>query len=1234
VSSISSYAFQGCSGLLRLNSSSDGLFNVPSGVTAISDYSFSGCSAATEFAMSDSVESVGQYAFSGCPLVTKFNSASAAALAVPSSCASIGECAFQGMALVQTLTVPSTCESIGLGAFKGCGSLVTVSLPFCGASASAAYKEAVFGYAFGYASVSALTGSSASDSFVNSKYGSQPAGTVWQYSDSGSYSHSYYYYIPSTIRTVSITAQASVPTAAFNGCDFITSISVPGSVSSISSYAFQGCSGLLRLNSSSDGLFNVPAGVTAISDYSFSGCSAATEFAMSDSVESVGQYAFSGCPLVTKFNSASAAALAVPSSCASIGECAFQGMALVQTLTVPSTCESIGLGAFKGCGSLVTVSLPFCGASASAAYKEAVFGYAFGYASVSALTGSSASDSFVNSKYGSQPAGTVWQYSDSGSYSHSYYYYIPSTIRTVSITAQASVPTAAFNGCDFITSISVPGSVSSISSYAFQGCSGLLRLNSSSDGLFNVPAGVTAISDYSFSGCSAATEFAMSDSVESVGQYAFSGCPLVTKFNSASAAALAVPSSCASIGECAFQGMALVQTLTVPSTCESIGLGAFKGCGSLVTVSLPFCGASASAAYKEAVFGYAFGYASVSALTGSSASDSFVNSKYGSQPAGTVWQYSDSGSYSHSYYYYIPSTIRTVSITAQASVPTAAFNGCDFITSISVPGSVSSISSYAFQGCSGLLRLNSSSDGLFNVPAGVTAISDYSFSGCSAATEFAMSDSVESVGQYAFSGCPLVTKFNSASAAALAVPSSCASIGECAFQGMALVQTLTVPSTCESIGLGAFKGCGSLVTVSLPFCGASASAAYKEAVFGYAFGYASVSALTGSSASDSFVNSKYGSQPAGTVWQYSDSGSYSHSYYYYIPSTIRTVSITAQASVPTAAFNGCDFITNIHLLVEHPTIGDYAFQNCSATITYDVPLTEVQTVWDGTTIASSYQSGTGTSSDPYLIYYPSQFVYFIAQVNSGLSYADTYFKLCSNIDLNNKAINPMSVFAGHFIGDGRSVKNFTITGTANPLGLFCTLSGSVDGLAITGFTISGTYDTDASTMVVVGGLAGLCSGTITNCYAVGSITATNKYGITVGGLVGSLSGTATNCYANVSVSDTSTLNYAYAGGLAGKITGAATGSFAVGSVSAHGYVQSYSQNGGFVGDLDVTATLTDCYRSSAQSLTRFGVSNSYANELGTSATTADIVSWCKAHWSTSAWNFNATLPTLVRIANS
>jgi hypothetical protein len=1118
------YAFYNASFLTAIN--------LDASLTGIGDYCFANCSGLTAMSIPDGVTSIGASSLSGCSSLQKLvvpfagtsstsnsylglifgqtsytGSYSANGYYVPSTLTDLTikggtliSNACNGMSSVVTLLIGDNVTSIGQNAFKGFTSLTSASLPFCGRSANEASSSSYYGV------------------------------LSWAFDQTnGDYTSGQ---VPASLRSVSITAQTAIPSYAFQGCSKITSVTIPATVASIGESAFNGCSSLSRLNSTTDGLFNVPSGVTAIQGWAFYNCSAVTEFTMSDSVASIGQCAFYGCPLVGKFNSDTEGVLAVPSSCASIGSNAFQGMSLISSISVPSTCLSIGQNAFKGFTSLTSASLPFCGRSANEASSSSCYGV------------------------------LSWAFDQTnGDYTSGQ---VPASLRSVSITAQTAIPSYAFQGCSKITSVTIPATVASIGESAFNGCSSLSRLNSTTDGLFNVPSGVTAIQGWAFYNCSAVTEFTMSDSVASIGQCAFYGCPLVGKFNSDTEGVLAVPSSCASIGSNAFQGMSLISSISVPSTCLSIGQNAFKGFTSLTSASLPFCGRSANEASSSSCYGV------------------------------LSWAFDQTnGDYTSGQ---VPASLRSVSITAQTAIPSYAFQGCSKITSVTIPATVASIGESAFNGCSSLSRLNSTTDGLFNVPSGVTAIQGWAFYNCSAVTEFTMSDSVASIGQCAFYGCPLVGKFNSDTEGVLAVPSSCASIGSNAFQGMSLISSISVPSTCLSIGQNAFKGFTSLTSASLPFCGRSANEASSSSCYGV------------------------------LSWAFDQTnGDYTSGQ---VPASLRSVSITAQTAIPSYAFQGCSKLTEV---LAQTTSGTNSFANCTATISYDIPLTEIQTPWNGTAIASSYQSGTGTSSDPYLIYYPSQFVYFIAQVNSGLSYADTYFKLCSNIDLNNKAINPMSVFAGHFIGGGRSVKNFTITGTANPLGLFCTLSGSVDGLGITGFTISGTYDTDASTMVVVGGLAGLCSGTITNCYAVGSITATNKYGLTVGGLVGSLTGTATNCYANVSVSDTSTLNYAYAGGFAGKITGTVTGSFAVGNVSAHGYVQSYSQNGGFVGDLDAAATLTDCYRSSAQSLTRFGVSNSYANELGTSATTADIVSWCKAHWSTSAWNFNATLPTLVRV---
>ena len=193
-------------------------------------------------------------------------------------------------------------------------------------------------------------------------------------------------------------------------------------------------------------------------------------------------------------------------------------------------------------------------------------------------------------------------------------------------------------------------------------------------------------------------------------------------------------------------------------------------------------------------------------------------------------------------------------------------------------------------------------------------------------------------------------------------------IPESAFENKIGLVKVVVPDSVTSIGVGAFKGCNAIEGITLPFLGGSMNTTASDAVFGYIFGvttktvskggnYSSYyDASTGENVyspesltvgSTNLVNYRAGTstemyQPEGTTWQYSCYSAYNsvysayylRSYYYYIPSSIKNVIITKQTEIPVAAFNGCDFIETITLSVDVENIGDYAFQNCNATIQY------------------------------------------------------------------------------------------------------------------------------------------------------------------------------------------------------------------------------------------------------------------------------------------------------------
>ena len=165
-----------------------------------------------------------------------------------------------------------------------------------------------------------------------------------------------------------------------------------------------------------------------------------------------------------------------------------------------------------------------------------------------------------------------------------------------------------------------------------------------------------------------------------------------------------------------------------------------------------------------------------------------------------------------------------------------------------------------------------------------------------------------------------------------------------------------------------------------------------------------------------------------------------------------------------------------------------------------------------------------------------------------------------------------SDFDGTFIGNGHTISNLTINSNSNYRGLFgyTGSASAISSLTLTNVNVAGgdrtgalsgcNYGTISDCTVSgkvsgtsVGGLVGINSeGTISNCYAICTVSGTGS----AGGLVGSNSeGIVSNCYATGSVSGTTM----HTGGLAGYNDGTVSNCYATGSVSGNEYV------GGLVG---------------------------------------------------------------------
>ena len=267
---------------------------------------------------------------------------------------------------------------------------------------------------------------------------------------------------------------AAIASEAFKDCFNLTNVTLPDSITKIESSAFSGCNGLLEIT--------IPNGVTSIGNSAFKGCTGLTKINVPNSVTSIGASAFSGCTNLLE--------LTIADGVKTIGASAFYGCNGLTEISVPNSVTSIGNGAFRGCNRLESITLPFVGANKSTSTEQQTsqsisqyaFGYIFGGATkieqgtvVTPTPPSSTSDWIYQGQ--SAYKGVF----SNGSYDYHFYgYYIPASLKSVTITDVTKISAYAFYGCKMLTSVIIPDSVTSIGAEAFNGCVSPTRVDFSS----------------------------------------------------------------------------------------------------------------------------------------------------------------------------------------------------------------------------------------------------------------------------------------------------------------------------------------------------------------------------------------------------------------------------------------------------------------------------------------------------------------------------------------------------------------------------------------------------------------------------------------------------------------------------------------------------------------------------------------------------------------------------------
>lgn len=483
---------------------------------------------------------------------------------------------------------------------------------------------------------------------------------------------------------------------AFAGCSGVTEVRVPDTVRVIDNYAFVSCTRLAAIN--------LPKGLEKIGEYAFDGCKSLVSLDLPSDVGEVGYYAFpQGTPLVLHLPRKTAARLVRLICCYPDQPTRYYNQSLIFS-EEPMEEES----------------------------AEGQFAWRFIVRDGEAVLGE-AKDAFP-----------VVSTSVSGALE------IPSELAGLPVT---TIEGFAFEGCDGLTSVKIPGTVRKIGCNPFAGCRGICEVSiplsvtdfvapifcDSQDIISaTIPGSERPISD--FVCCPGRLRnVTVAEGSAFVGEGQFSGCQSIQS--------ITLPSTVRIIGRCAFNGCNELKSVVLPEGLQEIGEDAFNCCGSLKALKIPGTVAVVGARAFRNVGG-----------------------------------------------------LKSVSLGESVQIiGEEAFSECYELESVSFPKTLLSIGRDAFFGCK---RLS-----VIDLPDGLQDVDDGAFDSCGVRV-LKVPGSMAFVGDRAFK-CMFELK-------TLVLEEGVCGIGEDAFAGCDEIEKIVFPSTLQYIDASAFGSCSLLRSLDLP----------------------------------------------------------------------------------------------------------------------------------------------------------------------------------------------------------------------------------------------------------------------------------------------------------------------------------------------------------------------------------------------------------------------------------